>query len=130
MGLLDRFRPVLSIGAERGELMFRRGDAEVHQQPVVRVAPDGRIVGFGSTATHGSDGSIQLFTGANPRAEAALRAFCRHHVMLFSPRSVGLRPRVVLLESQLRQAFGDDAVTTLRMVLVRDRFVVKRAGNA
>ena len=66
----------------------------------------------------------------NPRADAALRAFCRHHVMLLSPRSVGLRPRIALLESQLRQEFGEQAVSKLRTVLVQDRFVVNRAGGA
>jgi hypothetical protein len=130
MGLLDRFRPVLTIGAERGELVFRQGDAEVHEQPVVRVAPDGRIAGFGNAGTAGGQDGIQLFTDSNPRADAALRAFCRHHVMLLSPRSVGLRPRIALLESQLRQEFGEHAVSKLRRVLVQDRFVVNRAGGA
>lgn len=123
MGLLDRFRAVLTIGAERGALVFRRAEVEVRGQPVVRVATDGRIVDFGNAGSVAGQDGIQLFSDSNPRADAALRAFCRHHVMLLSSRSVGLRPRVTLLESQLRQEFGEHAVAKLRTVLVQDRFV-------
>ena len=129
MGLLDRFRPLLTIGAERGALVFRRGDAEVRQQPVIRVAPDGRIIDFGDAGTHGDESRIQLFSDRTARANLALRAFCRYDVMRLSPRAVGLRPRVMLLESQLRQAFGAEAVTKLWTVLVQARFIVNRPGG-
>lgn len=130
MGLLDRFRPVLTIGAERGALVFRRGDAVVREEPIVGVAPDGRIVSFGNAATSGAPGRIQPFKDSSRRADAALRAFCRYHLMLLSRRAIGLRPRITLLESQLRQVFGEDAVAKLRMALLQDRFAVNRAGNA
>jgi hypothetical protein len=129
MGLLDRWRPLLSVGADGDELFFRRADAEVRQQPIIRVAPDGKIIELGAAALDATGGQlIRLFTENGSDGDEALRAFCRYHMMLVSSASIGLRPRVTLLEPGIRRAFGRDATSQLQRVLVLDGFVVDRVA--
>jgi hypothetical protein len=125
MGMLDRFRPVVTVGADSGELVFRLGDSEVRDQPLIRVAADGKIIATGEYALKALGGRlIRLFDGNSLDEPEALRAFCRYHILLASSNSIGLRPRVTILESQLRRTFGRDAADQLQQVVRADGFPV------
>lgn len=125
MGLLDRFRPSLTVSADGNELIFRLADTEVREQPIIRVAPDGKIIEVGVGALDATGGRlIRLLTEDGADNNVALRAFCRYLVFLASQWSLGPRPRVTIIESSIRRVFGRDATTQLYTALVQGGFAV------
>ncbi|HJQ20231.1 MAG TPA: hypothetical protein VJ867_07790 [Gemmatimonadaceae bacterium] len=127
MRLLDFFRaPTLTIGAERGHLVFRRGDVEVREQPTISVADDGRIIEVGARAASGAGMRvIRVFDAAGDAN--AMRGFCRYNMQLVS-RGVSRRPRIELLVGEIAREFGDDAVRRIEDALSSDRFDVLRTA--
>ena len=131
MGLLDRFWPHLTVSADDGTLVFRRGDAVVRAQPIIRVASDGKIIALGAAALTAEGGQlIRLLAENGGDSDRALRAFCRHHMMLVSPKFISLRPRVTLDEPSIRRALGRSAPLQLQRVFAEDGFVVDLASGA
>jgi hypothetical protein len=116
----------VTISAEDNELIFRRGDDTVRQRAIIRVAPDGKIIELGAPAVEATGGEIiRLFTEEADGGDEALRAFCRYHLMMLSPGTFGLRPRITVLHRFIRRAFGPEAPTRLEKVLVQDGFDVE-----
>jgi hypothetical protein len=120
--LLARIQPVVTIEAQADDIIFRRRGIEVRQPPLIRVADDGRIIEVGRAAAVAEGGRlIRLFDAKNPDANLnELQVFCRSQLrLLFS--AFTLRPRVMILESSIRKAFGAHAVAALDNVLRDDR---------
>lgn len=85
---------VLTAAPERFEFASDRGNATL--DTAVRVAPDGRIVGFGTAAATDNETVLHLFPPvANAVDERALQALCRNGLAL-ALGPWGLRPRVVV----------------------------------
>lgn len=113
------------MSADGDELIFSLADTEVRQQPIIRVASDGKIIEFGAAALDATGGHIiGLFTESGSDNDVALRAFCRYHAFLVSWESIGLRPRVTIVEPSIRRSFGRDATARLRTAFVQAGFVV------
>ena len=129
MALFDRFRTFVTVSATGEELVFRRSGNEVRQQPVVRVAPDGKIIEFGAAALATSGGQlIRFLHETSAAADSALRLFCRYQIKLVSPAPFGLRPRVIVHEGEIARAFGPEAGRRLENALVEDGFSVHRVS--
>ena len=108
---------VLTASPERFEFASNRGVTSL--DTAVRVAADGRIVGFGASAVRDEGKVLQLF---NPPAstvdERALQALCRNG-LASALGPWGLRPRVVVR--------GARRVPVSREILAR---VLRAAGAA
>ena len=126
--LLARIQPVVTIEAQADDIIFRLGHTEVRQEPLIRVAEDGRIIDVGRAATVAEGGRlIRLLDEKNPDATLdELQIFCRHQLRLLSS-PLALRPRVSIHESSVRNVFGAHAAGALLKVLRDDRFATEIA---
>lgn len=117
----DRIRPITTIEADAGDVVFQRGEVEVRERPLIRIADDGKIIALGPAAAAAKGGRlVRLFPTDASIDDTALRAFCRYHLMLMS--SISLRPRVAIVEPTFRKAFGPQAAAALERVLRADGF--------
>jgi hypothetical protein len=120
--IVDRFRPLTTIHVQAGEVVFQCGAGEARAQPLIRVADDGKIIELGQPAATAKGGRlIRLFSTDSGTDDAAIRAFCRYHLMLISNANL-LRPRVTIDEPTFRKNFGREAAGAFQRVLRADRF--------
>lgn len=125
MGFLDRIfaRPTVIIYVDEGDLVFDHDGGQLREAPLLRVASDGKIIAVGRDAESSKDGQlIRLFAGDGETDKAALRSYCRYHIMLILSASSFGRPRVEIIEPTLSRAFGPRAAETLVNVLGSDGF--------
>lgn len=121
--IFGRFSETLSIHADSGEIVFRRGTEEARDQPLIRFAEDGRIIELGARAQSAGGGGgrlVRLFTEEGGD-EDAIRSFCRYHLALISGATF-LRPRVIIDERSFRMSFGPTAAASLQAALRDDGF--------
>jgi hypothetical protein len=122
--LADRFWAPATIYVDAGDVVFQRGTEEARAEPLIRFAEDGKIIELGQSAETAKGGRlVRLFAADAGNDDAALRAFCRYHMLLTSGGSV-LRPRVTIVEPTFRKSFGPQAALTLQRVLRADGYQV------
>ncbi|HMG69985.1 MAG TPA: hypothetical protein VK544_02650 [Gemmatimonadaceae bacterium] len=122
--IFDRFRPIATIQAEAGELVFQCGTNEARAQPMTRYADDGKIFAFGETAATAKVGRlIRLFPTETPSDHEAIRMFCRYHMAVISTANL-LKPRVTIVERTIRKNFGSQATSALERALRAEGFQV------
>ena len=120
--ILNRFLPVTTIRVDAGEVVFQRGTIQARSEPLIRFAEDGKITEIGRAAAKAKGGRlVRLFEADAETDDAAVRAFCRYHLMLTSNASL-LRPRVTIVEPTFRRTFGPEAACVLQRVLRADGF--------
>lgn len=120
--MFDRLRPVATIYADDGNIVFHRGAEEVRSQSLIRIAEDGKISDIGQDAATATGGRlVRLFAPDAESDESAVRAFSRYHLMLTSGSSF-VRRRVAIAEPTFRRTFGPAAAITLLKVLQADGF--------
>ena len=104
MPFLDRVWPRITIIASPTEFRFVGPKTESRLRPLIRLAPDGKLIAVGETATDDREGGqlVRLFEpgaaphGSGPWANAkAFTLFCRYNLRAALEHSVGfLRPVV------------------------------------
>ena len=96
--LLASLRKTITITAAPETFRFASAMREVSIDTALRVAPDGRILGFGESGVT-SDGQVQvmrLFTAGGAEVdERAMVALCRRGLAL-TLGPLGMRPRVLV----------------------------------
>lgn len=84
----------VTVACER--LGFAAAGREVTIDAAVRVAPDGRILGFGGRGAAGDEEVRRLFPPGGGVDERALVALCRRGLALVLGPWIVVRPRVVV----------------------------------
>jgi len=115
--------PVLTIYAEGANVVFRCGDNEASDQPLIRIEENGKIIAFGQEAAAATGGRlVRLFASDSESDGRAIRAFVRYHLALTQRGGLSTRPRVEIIEATFLTTFGASAANALLNALEADGF--------
>ncbi|HVE78156.1 MAG TPA: hypothetical protein VNA89_04825 [Gemmatimonadaceae bacterium] len=113
--LLARLQQTVAVSVTRERVGFASARREVTIDAAVRVAPDGRILGFGARGAAGGAQVMPLFPpGASDVDERALVALCRRGLALALGPWGLLRPRVVVRGAERVQLSAATLARALR----------------
>lgn len=124
------FRPIVTISADAGSIVFKRGENEARSEPLIRFAEDGTLIEVGRPAMAAKGGRlVQLFSENGGNDEDAIRAFCRYHLMLTSDGNL-LGPRITIVESTFRNTVGIQVANIIQKVLRAEGFQAEMSDGA
>jgi hypothetical protein len=126
---LDRFRPTITIIASPTEFRFVGPKAESRHQPLIRLAPDRKLIAVGETATADSQGGelVRLFerpVGLERSSDwfnaDAFTRFCRYNLLVAAENSLWfMKPNVrVIGRRYFRDLFAGREVEVLSPLLL------------
>ena len=117
--LLDAFRKSVAISASRESITVAEGETTVTCKPILRVAPDGRILGIGDAPKEGNNEGRPIPVFTSPVDHQMLVAFFRRALVAVGIGPFAVRPRVTVSGmNDLRPALGPNGDAAIEKALV------------